>query len=134
MADPNAQATRAGLIAQYNNILQQIDTTSQDSSFNGINLLEGDTLNLTFDETWQVHAGDPGRHLQYRGPRPVDAGRTALTSWTALRPTRCWLRFSNVSTTLRSEASSLGSNLSIVQIRQDFSKNLINVLQTGAST
>jgi flagellin len=37
------------------------------------------------------------------------------------------------SSTLRSEASTLGSNLSIVQIRQDFSKNLINVLQTGAS-
>jgi flagellin len=33
---------------------------------------------------------------------------------------------------LRSEASSLGSNLSIVQIRQDFAKNLINVLQTGS--
>ena len=30
-------------------------------------------------------------------------------------------------------ASALGSNLSIVQIRQDFSKNLINVLQTGSS-
>ena len=51
VADPNAQATRAGLITQYNNILHQIDTTSQDSSFNGVNLLEGDTLNLTFDET-----------------------------------------------------------------------------------
>ena len=37
------------------------------------------------------------------------------------------------STTLRSQASSYGSNLSIVQIRQDFSKNLINVLQTGSS-
>ena len=37
------------------------------------------------------------------------------------------------STALRSEASALGSNLSIVQIRQDFNKNLINVLQTGAS-
>jgi flagellin-like hook-associated protein FlgL len=34
---------------------------------------------------------------------------------------------------LRTEASSLGSNLSVVQIRQDFNKNLINVLQTGAS-
>jgi flagellin-like hook-associated protein FlgL len=34
---------------------------------------------------------------------------------------------------LRSQASTLGSNLSIVQIRQDFSKNLINVLQTGSS-
>jgi flagellin-like hook-associated protein FlgL len=34
---------------------------------------------------------------------------------------------------LRSQASAFGSNLSIVQIRQDFSKNLINVLQTGSS-
>ena len=37
------------------------------------------------------------------------------------------------SSTLRTEASTLGSNLSVVQIRQDFSKNLINVLQTGSS-
>ena len=37
------------------------------------------------------------------------------------------------STLLRTQASALGSNLSIVQIRQDFSKNLINVLQTGSS-
>ena len=42
-------------------------------------------------------------------------------------------QLSQASTTLRSEASSLGSNLSIVQIRQDFNKNLINVLQTGSS-
>ncbi len=34
--------------------------------------------------------------------------------------------------TLRSQASSLGSNLSIVQIRQDFSKAMIVVLQTGS--
>jgi flagellin len=39
----------------------------------------------------------------------------------------------SASTTLRSEASTLGSNLSVVQIRQDFNKNLINVLQTGSS-
>src|SRR5271155_1323648 len=35
VADPAAQATRAGLVTQYNNILSQITTTSQDSSFNG---------------------------------------------------------------------------------------------------
>ena len=51
VADPNSQATRASLVAQYNKVLQQINTTAQDSSFNGINLLNGDTLNLTFDET-----------------------------------------------------------------------------------
>jgi hypothetical protein len=42
-------------------------------------------------------------------------------------------KLSNASNALRTEASSLGSNLSIVQMRQDFSKNLINVLQTGSS-
>jgi flagellin-like hook-associated protein FlgL len=42
-------------------------------------------------------------------------------------------KISSASTTLRTEASTLGSNLSVVQIRQDFNKNLINVLQTGSA-
>ena len=32
-------------------MLQQINTTAQDSSFNGVNLLNGDTLKLMFNET-----------------------------------------------------------------------------------
>jgi flagellin-like hook-associated protein FlgL len=44
------------------------------------------------------------------------------------------VKLSAASSTLRTQASSLGSNLSVVQIRQDFNKNLINVLQTGASS
>ena len=51
VADPTSQATRSNLVSQYNVIIQQISTTAQDSSFNGINLLNGDTRNLTFDET-----------------------------------------------------------------------------------
>ncbi|MGB5092135.1 MAG: flagellin, partial [Parvibaculum sp.] len=35
-------------------------------------------------------------------------------------------------TTLRKQASTFGANLSVVQNRQDFTKALINVLQTGA--
>ena len=38
----------------------------------------------------------------------------------------------NALTTLRSQAQSFGSNLSTVQIRQDFTKAMINTLQTGA--
>ena len=132
VADPNAQATRTGLIAQYNNILQQIDTTSQDSSFNGINLLEGDTLNLTFDETGKSTLAITGVTFNTAG-----LGLSTLTNGTDFLDSnsanKILSSLSNVSTTLRSEASNLGSNLSIVQIRQDFSKNLINVLQTGAS-
>jgi flagellin len=130
--DPNAQATRAGLITQYNNILKQIDTTSQDSSFNGVNLLEGDTLNLTFDETGKSTLAISGVTFNTAG-----LGLSTLTAGTDFLDSNSantvLSSLNNVSTTLRSEASSLGSNLSIVQIRQDFSKNLINVLQTGAS-
>ena len=35
-------------------------------------------------------------------------------------------------TTLRTQASKFGSSLTTVQTRQDFTKNLINTLQTGA--
>jgi flagellin len=132
VADPNAQATRSGLISQYNNILKQIDTTSQDSSFNGINLLQSDTLNLTFDETGKSTLAIQGVTFNTAG-----LGLSTLTTGTDFLDSnsanKVLASLNNVSTTLRSEASNLGSNLSIVQIRQDFSKNLINVLQTGAS-
>jgi flagellin len=132
VADPNAQATRAGLITQYNNILKQIATTSQDSSFNGINLLQGDTLNLTFDETGKSTLAIQGATFNTAG-----LGLSTLTAGTDFldgnSANAVLTSLSAASSTLRSEASSLGSNLSIVQVRQDFSKNLINVLQTGAS-
>ena len=51
VADSVSQATRANLVSQYNQIITQITTTAQDASFNGINLLNGDSLKLVFDET-----------------------------------------------------------------------------------
>jgi flagellin len=132
VADPNSQATRANLIAQYNNVLQQINTTAQDSSFNGINLLNGDTLKLIFNETGKSTLNITGVtfNIAGLGLSTLTAGTDFLDSDSANQALNA---LNAASTTLRSEASSLGSNLSIVQIRQDFSKNLINVLQTGSS-
>ena len=124
--------TRANLVAQYNNVLTQITTTSQDGSFNGINLLNGDTLKLTFNEN-----GDrPSASAASPSTPPASVSlpsQPAPTSWTTTPPTRSSSRVNAASTTLRSEASTLGSNLSMVQIRQDFPKNLIDVLLTGSS-
>jgi flagellin len=132
VADPNSQETRASLVAQYNQVLQQINTTSQDSSFNGINLLNGDTLNLTFDETGASKLAIAGVTFNDAG-----LGLSTLTSGTDFLDSNSansvLTQLTNASTTLRTAASALGSNLSIVEIRQDFNKNLINVLQTGAS-
>ncbi|MFZ0809310.1 MAG: flagellin, partial [Bradyrhizobium sp.] len=126
------QATRANLVAQYNNVLQQINTTAQDSSFNGINLLNGDTLSLVFDETGASKLNITGTTLNDAG-----LGLSTLTASTDFLDSNSanvvLTQLTSADTTLRSEASALGSNLSIVEIRQDFNKNLINVLQTGAS-
>ncbi|MGA9956216.1 MAG: flagellin, partial [Bradyrhizobium sp.] len=132
VADPDSQATRANLVAQYNNVLQQINTTAQDSSFNGINLLNGDTLSLVFDETGASKLNITGTTLNDAG-----LGLSTLTASTDFLDSNSanvvLTQLTSADTTLRSEASALGSNLSIVEIRQDFNKNLINVLQTGAS-
>jgi hypothetical protein len=132
VADVNAQATRANLVTQYNNVLQQINTTSQDSSFNGVNLLNGDQLKLVFNETGKSTLNITGVTFNSAG-----LGLSNLTQGTDFidnsSTNNVLNSLTSASSALRSEASSLGSNLSIVQIRQDFSKNLINVLQTGSS-
>jgi hypothetical protein len=130
--DTVAQTTRANLVSQYNNILSQIDSTSQDSSFNGVNLLNGDQLKLTFDETGKSSLNITGVTYNSKG-----LGLAALTSGVDFidnsATNKVLSNLNAASSTLRSEASSLGSNLSVVQVRQDFNKNLINVLQTGSS-
>jgi flagellin-like hook-associated protein FlgL len=132
VADPTSQAQRSSLVAQYNNVLEQINTTAQDASFNGVNLLNGDTLKLTFNETGRSTLSITGVTFNTAG-----LGISSLTSGTDFldnaSANKVLTTLNTASSTLRSEASTLGSNLSVVQIRQDFNKNLINVLQTGSS-
>jgi flagellin-like hook-associated protein FlgL len=132
VADPASQTIRAGLLKQYNDIVTQISNTAQDASFNGINLLNGDNLKLTFNETGQSSLSIQGVTFNAAG-----LGLSALTAGTDFldnaSANSVLAKLSSTSSTLRTEASALGSNLSVVQIRQDFNKNLINVLQTGSS-
>jgi flagellin-like hook-associated protein FlgL len=132
VADAASQAIRSNLVGQYNNIIAQITTTAQDSSFNGINLLNGDNLKLTFNETGKSTLSITGVSYNATG-----LGLASLVSGTDFKDNnsanKVIAALSAAGASLRTEASTLGSNLSIVQIRQDFSKNLINVLQTGSS-
>ncbi|UTD28458.1 flagellin [Bradyrhizobium sp. WD16] len=130
--DPVSQTARATLVSQYNQIIQQLATTAQDASFNGINLLDGNSLKMIFDETGKstltiagVTFNPNGLGLSSLTPG-VDFTDNVLTG-------KVLTSLNNASITLRSQASAFGANLSIVQIRQDFSKKIINVLQTGSS-
>ena len=131
-ADAASQTIRSSLVKQYNDIITQITTTSQDASFNGVNLLNGDDLKLTFNETGKSTLAIKGVTFNAAG-----LGLASLVSGTDFldnsSANAALTKLGAASSMLRTQASALGSNLSVVQIRQDFSKNLINVLQTGAS-
>jgi flagellin len=104
LADPNSQTTRASLVTQYNNIIAQITTTSQDSSFNGINLLFGDDLKLTFNETGKSTLSIPGVTYDAAGLglAPLTAGKDFLDNSSA---NAVIAKVSAASDQLRSEAS-----------------------------
>jgi flagellin len=123
-------ATRTSLQKDYNDVLSQIDTLAKDASYNGINLLNGDDLKVTFNE-------DGTSSLTIKGARfdSISLGMNQQTGTQFQDNTQIDTIINSIDgalTTLRTQASKFGSSLTTVQTRQDFTKNLINTLQTGA--
>ncbi|MDB5505430.1 MAG: Flagellin [Devosia sp.] len=123
---------RSELVGQYNDVLKQIDQLAKDSGFNGVNLLNGDDLQVTFNE-------DGTSKLDVKGTT-FNASGLGLNE---ISDDQTWNTNAGINTTLdglkaatedlRTQASKFGSNLSVVETRQDFTKNMINVLETGAA-
>jgi flagellin len=125
--------TRASLATQFDALLSQIGQLAGDSGFNGINLLGGDTLTVKLDETGASSTAITGVNYSNANNAPLSIANSA-NSWadnTAVGVASTAL--TNALTSLRSESQTLGSSLSVVQIRQDFTKATINTLQSGSS-
>ncbi len=128
---------RRNLVKQFNELRDQLNKLADDASFNGVNLLRGDKLKITFNET-----GTSTMEIQAKTPAGVATSINASNLSIAYAvdadfdsDTVLDSRLDTLQTalnTLRSQSSSFGSNLSIVQNRQDFTKSMINTLETGA--
>ena len=134
---------RSSLAQQYNNLLNQITQLAGDASYNGVNLIagKGNDLNIKFNDT-----GSSNLNVASVDATASGLGLSAITnsnSSTSANGLGNFLLNADVNKTLatlttagsalNSAASTLGSNLSVVQNRQDFSKGLINILDTGAA-
>ncbi len=129
---------RASLSTQFNALLGQIGSLAGDSGFNGINLLGGDNLTVVLNEksgTSQSSVTVSG--VNYSSTTVANAALSisnAAGNWgTTANINTASSDLTKALTTLRSESQALGSNLSTVQVRQDFTKATINTLQTGSS-
>ncbi len=130
------------LETQYTALMSQIDDLAADSGYKGINLLGGtsETLQVYFDEN-----GDSSITLT-----GIDASASGLGMTTSITAndwnsdaTGGTADRTNINsdidlldsarTSLRSSAKTFSSNMSTITIRQDFTSNMVNVLEDGAA-
>jgi flagellin-like hook-associated protein FlgL len=121
--------TRKDLAAQFDALRTQIDQLAADSGYNGTNLLDNGSLKVQFNEGNTASVTISGVKYNSAG-----LGVSAATnSWQSDKDINDAL--TNLTTglsRLRSQASTFGSNLSVVQARQDFTKSMIDTLETGS--
>ncbi len=130
-------SVRASLSTQFTALLTQIGQLAGDSGFNGINLLGGDDLTVVLNEK----AGSNQSKVTVSGVdytsttaanAPLSIANAAGNWASAANITAASTDLTAALTTLRSESQALGSSLSTVQVRQDFTKATINTLQNGS--
>ncbi|MFA6021301.1 MAG: flagellin [Rhodospirillales bacterium] len=121
------------LASQYNALVTQINQLAYDASFGGKNLVNGTSASLvvTFDEFASHKLTISGVRLDASG---LTMQTVAAANWTDSATIESGIAQVDAGLkTLRAEASSFGSNNSVLQIRLDFTKNLINTLEEGSA-
>ena len=135
---------RKKLSEQYNSLLIQITQLAKDASFNGVNLISNsdpsNKLHIAFNERDTANLDVQGQDLTADGLKLTsitgNSGASVNGQGNFLLDTDIkgtLTKLTAGSDTLRTASSTFGSNLSVVQNRQDFTKRIVNILDTGAS-
>ena len=113
--------------AQYDELVSQYDDIANDSGYKGINLLKGDSMEVIFNESRDNKLEVQGTDISSAaiGLNTVD-WRTIDDVMTSIKELKIAVA------TLRTVASDLGNHNAIIQTRQEFTENLINILEEGA--
>lgn len=130
-------------IAQFNELLTQIDNLAGDATYAGVNLLGGTTesLEVFFDEEGDSNITITGFDASSTGlglTEVADAGDAA--SWwddtSVLNKANINASLDELeaaTSTLRTESKTLSNQLSIITAREDFTAKMINTLEDGAA-
>ncbi|PPR59775.1 MAG: Flagellin [Alphaproteobacteria bacterium MarineAlpha4_Bin2] len=124
---------RSTLAVQFNELLSQIDSIANDSTFNGMNLLKAspDDLQVTFNE-------DNTSNLTITGldsttaTSGINIAAAANNFGLTANIDTALTAISSAMTTLRTNASTLGSNNTVLKTRLNFTENLVNTLGEGS--
>ena len=123
--------TRNTLQGNYNALLSQIDQLAGDASYNGVNLLTGNNLQVLFNENGTSSLNIAGVNFNSTGLGLSTIAAGGFQSGTTITATETAIN--SAIGNVRAQTETFGTNSSTIQTRQDFEKNMINTLQTGAS-
>ena len=148
-ASTQTAAQRASAATQFNTLGQQLTTLLGDSSYQGLNLVNATTSNLTlqFSQTSTSTLKITGQNLVFSklvtGGKALAKGSKAATLLISLKFSAVSNKisvFSNAYNALQTAvfkaqaaAQTLGTNVNFLQTRLSFTENYISTLQGGAS-
>ncbi|MBO6543429.1 MAG: hypothetical protein JJ939_03660 [Alphaproteobacteria bacterium] len=115
----------------FNGLRQQINELALDASYQGVNLLNSDDLTVNFNESQTSQLTIQGVTFS-----AAKLGITEVNSKDFADPTniRAYIaQLDGAIGKLRTQASTFGANLGVVEIRQGFTEKLVNTLETGAA-
>lgn len=122
--------TRTDIAIQFGELRRQIDQLARDAGYNGINLLDGDTLQAMFNEKQTSSLTITGARLSTDKDLAIKPAANNLQTDKDINDALEDLTFAM--NKLRAQSSAFGSNLALVQIRQKFTQELANTLKVGA--
>ena len=112
---------------QFNTALNEYDKLIADTSYQGINLLKGGKLSVTFNETRSHRFTMQGQDMT------AAALGLDTADWATIADAAKSLdNIVKALDTIRGFQSELGNNYQIIQTRQNFTDALIDVLETGS--
>lgn len=122
-----APADQTSLEASYDELIAQVDTVASDAGYRGTNLLDQGDLTVTFNEDGTSTLTVSGVDFTTTGLGIAAADFSDATTTQAALD-----EISAALDTARAQARTFGTNLNIIQTREDFTQNLINTLKEGS--
>ena len=123
-------STRKSLSTQFDEILKQIDQTIQDSSYNGVNLLQGGDLKVTFNESGTSSVTVKSVNYTANGELGIANSTHSFISNDDVDVASANLK--RAIDKISSQAAIFSSNQTVIQNRTSFTNAMINTLNSGA--
>ena len=124
--------TRKSIASQFDDILKQIDQTIQDSSYGGINLLQGQDLKVTFNETGSSSITVSSVNYTANGQLGIANSTNSFISNDDVDVASANLK--RASDKIAAQSAVFAANQTVIQNRSTFTKSLVDTLNAGSDS